>query len=164
MSERLPRWEPQALAPHMGSVNPSSSGSIQLRRGLLFLGLLPVWCQVRSLSFDLSRDSSETFFSPIILDLQGPSGKPTIVLVHGIVQGGYFFNYSQPELGAPSGVKGLFEDAGYQVFNPSLPYHSGPSDAYTLSDGPVTADDYANSLASVRVCPVLCSAALGYIA
>ena len=79
--------------------------------------------------------------------------KPAMVLVHGIVQGGYFFNYSQPELGAPTGVKGLIEDAGYEVFNPSLPYHNGPADAYTVSDGPVTADDYARSLASVRSRP-----------
>ena len=56
--------------------------------------------------------------------LQVASNKPVIVLVHGLAQGGYFFDYNQPELGAPDGVKGLFEDAGYEVFNPSLPYHS----------------------------------------
>lgn len=31
--------------------------------------------------------------------------------------------YAQPALGAPRGVKGLLERAGFRVFNPTLPCH-----------------------------------------
>ena len=88
--------------------------------------------------------------------MQGLSSKPPVVLVHGQSGGGYFFEYPQPALGAPTGLKGLLEDAGYDVFNPSLPYHNGPADAYNISDGAVSANDYAQSLASVRCLPSGC--------
>ena len=73
-------------------------------------------------------------------------------------------DYPQPEIGAPKGVKGIFEDAGYVVYNPSLPFHDGPSNAYNVSDIPVSADDYAVSLADVRstsqsimhICTITC--------
>lgn len=82
-----------------------------------------------------------------------------MVLVHGQDVGGASFAYPQPELDAPTGVVGLLEDAGYAVFNPSLPYHDSPSDAYNKSDGAVTADDYAQSLASVRCHLTACKTA-----
>ena len=86
--------------------------------------------------------------------MQGVLGKPVLFLVHGSSGGGYFFEYPQPALKAPHGIKGLFEDAGYDVYNPSLPYHDGPASAYNMmTDGSVAADDYAHSLASVRIGP-----------
>ncbi|KAK9836343.1 hypothetical protein WJX81_007121 [Elliptochloris bilobata] len=44
--------------------------------------------------------------------------------MHGAIQGGWVWNYSQPLQGAPRGVKGLLETAGFRVFNPTLPCHS----------------------------------------
>lgn len=48
-----------------------------------------------------------------MLESQLPHGKPGVPAR----------SYSQPEMGAPRGVKGLLEQAGFRVFNPTLPCH-----------------------------------------
>ena len=120
-----------ALAPHTGP------WIMWPQIGLLCVVLLPLVCQARTHHQQLFRNplQREPFPTLCCMCAGVSSEKPAMVLVHGIVQGGYFWNYSQPELGAPTGVKGLFEDAGYEVYNPSLPYHNGPSDAFTALSG-----------------------------
>lgn len=75
---------------------------------------------------------------------------PPIVLVHGAVQGGWCWNYSQPERGAPTGVKGLLEAAGYAVYNPTLPFHD-PLSPWAEADGNMSAGAYVEAIAQARL-------------
>ncbi len=74
---------------------------------------------------------------------------PPVVLVHGAVQGGWCWNYSQPDRGAPTGVKGLLEAAGYAVYNPTLPYHD-PGNPWQAADGNLSAATYVHAIAQAR--------------
>lgn len=47
------------------------------------------------------------------------------------------------------GVKGLLEQAGYQVFNPTLPFHT-PYDHWSFSDGEMTVQKYVDVYIQVR--------------
>ena len=75
---------------------------------------------------------------------------PPIVLVHGAVQGGWCWEYSQPDMGAPTGVKGLLEAGGYVVYNPTLPFHD-PRSPWTQADGNMSASTYVQAVAQVRL-------------
>ena len=46
-------------------------------------------------------------------------------------------------------MKGLLEEAGYTVYNPTLPYHS-PTDAWNPTDGEVQVQTYVGTL--LKVC------------
>lgn len=77
--------------------------------------------------------------------------KPPVVLVHGAIQGGWVWEYAQPNVGAPTGVKGLLEQAGYTVYNPTLPYHE-PGTAWNFTDGIVDYNLYMDTI--VKVLPI----------
>ena len=74
--------------------------------------------------------------------------KPPVVLVHGAIQGGWVWDYAQPNVGAPTGVKGLLEQAGYTVYNPTLPYHE-PSCPWNITDGIVDSSRYVDAIVQV---------------
>jgi pimeloyl-ACP methyl ester carboxylesterase len=84
--------------------------------------------------------------------------KPPVVLVHGAIQGGWVWDYAQPNVGAPAGVKGLLEQAGYTVYNPTLPYHD-PSAPWNITDGIVDSSLYVDTIVQVPCfipsCPLL---------
>ncbi|CAL8463657.1 g3191 [Coccomyxa elongata] len=70
--------------------------------------------------------------------------------MHGAIQGGWVWNYSRPDVGAPLGVKGLLEQAGHQVFNPTLPFHA-PYDHWSWADGQMTVQKYVDVYIQVIV-------------
>lgn len=47
------------------------------------------------------------------------------------------------------GVKGLLEQAGYQVFNPTLPFHA-PNVHWSFADGQMTVQKYVDTYIQVR--------------
>ncbi len=51
--------------------------------------------------------------------------------------------------GAPAGVQGLLEDAGYLVYAPTLPYHA-PNTQWSPNQGELKAQDYVDYLKLVR--------------
>ena len=62
-------------------------------------------------------------------------------------------SYSQPLQGAPRGVKGLLERAGFRVFNPTLPCHGGRGArdmGCTLLGKVITPQVYVDSYLEVR--------------
>lgn len=48
------------------------------------------------------------------------------------------------------GVKGLLQQAGYTVYNPTLPYHS-PTHAWNPTDGQVSCQTYVDTWKKVRL-------------
>ena len=48
------------------------------------------------------------------------------------------------------GVKGLLQQAGFTVYNPTLPYHS-PTDAWNLADGQVACQTYVDAFKKVSL-------------
>ena len=58
--------------------------------------------------------------------------------------------------GAPEGVQGVLEEAGYLVYAPTLPYHE-PGTQWSPSQGAVSAQNYVDYLKQVpdgAFCPV----------
>ena len=50
--------------------------------------------------------------------------------------------------GAPNGVVGMLEDAGYLVYAPTLPYHE-PGTGWSPSQGQLQAQDYVDYIINV---------------
>ena len=48
------------------------------------------------------------------------------------------------------GVKGLLQQAGFTVYNPTLPYHS-PTNAWNIADGQVSCQIYVDALKKVSL-------------
>lgn len=87
--------------------------------------------------------------------------KPPVVLIHGAVQGGWVWEFAQPDMGAPAGVKGLLEDAGYTVYNPTLPFHY-PNAGWNYSDGTIDANLYVDTIVQVSPPVTFLQAALPF--
>lgn len=52
--------------------------------------------------------------------------------------------------GAPEGVQGVLENAGYLVYAPTLPYHA-PNTQWTPNQGELRAQDYVDYLKMVSI-------------
>ena len=55
---------------------------------------------------------------------------------------------------AMQGVKGLLQQAGFTVYNPTLPFHS-PTNAWNLADGEVNCQTYVDTWKEVRAVPLV---------
>ncbi len=55
---------------------------------------------------------------------------------------------------AMQGVKGLLQQAGFTVYNPTLPFHS-PTNAWNLADGEVNCQTYVDTWKKVRAVPLV---------
>ncbi|CAL5223914.1 g6512 [Coccomyxa viridis] len=79
-----------------------------------------------------------------IVDTITTRKKAPILLMHGAIQGGWVWELPRISNGAPLGVKGLLQQAGFTVYNPTLPFHS-PTNAWNLADGQVNCQTYVDT-------------------